>query len=462
MKKTFFLLSLVLSCTILVQCKLGEPYQRSEDLPVESYRFRTQEGISIANMPWWDLFGDQVLSDLIRTGVENNLDIKQAIARIDEAEAQLGVVRANLYPRVNYGADGSLGNSTIDGDKFDGSANVFGTISYQVDLWGRFRNLSDAALQEYLATEEAYRGITLVVVSNIAQAYLLLRDLDNRLLISEKTADTWRDNLAIVQARHNAGMISEVDLRQSEIQVQAALTSIQTFTRLRVQTENAISTLMGLPPMRIERGLPLEDQVFPPELPTGLPSELLDRRPDVLAAERRLEAQTARIGAAEALQYPSLNLNADLGAIFSGSTDLFFNLGAQLFGPIFNSNENKRQLEIEKARTEQLFFAYKNSYLTALKEVEDARIAVETYNKEFEARNQQVESATKALELSWVRYESGLTSYLEILDLQRSQFSSLLNASETLQLQLTSTVQLYQALGGGWQLLPEDEVIEEQ
>ena len=446
-------LPILLILLFFTQCKLGEPYQRSEDLPVESYRIESKAGESIANMPWWELFGDPVLTNLIDQGIQNNLDLNIAITRITEAEAQLGVVRANLYPRVNYGGDATLsGTSLEDGDAASGSGSAFGTVSYQVDLWGRLRNLNEAARQELLATEEAYRSLTLIITSNIAQAYLQLRDLDNRLIISERTAKTWQDNLDIVQARFNAGMVSEVDLRQSEIQVQEALTTIQTFTRLRIQTENGISTLLGLPPMKIERGQALQDQVFPPELPQGLPSELLDRRPDLLQAERRLEAQTIRIGATEALQYPTLNLNADLGASIANPSSLFYNLSAQVFGPIFNSQENKRKQEIEKARTEQLFFAYKNTYLNALREVEDARIAVDTYQKEFESRSQQVTSASAALKLSWVRYESGLTSYLEILDLQRSQFTSLLNASEALQLQLTSSVQLYQALGGGWQI----------
>ena len=404
-------------------------------------------------MPWWELFGDAVLTNLIDQGIQNNLDLNIAITRIAEAEAQLGVVRANLYPRVNYGGDATLSGTSLEGgDAASRSGSAFGTVSYQVDLWGRLRNLNEAARQELLATEEAYRSLTLIITSSIAQAYLQLRDLDNRLIISEQTAKTWQDNLDIVQARFNAGIVSEVDLRQGEIQVKEALTTIQTFTRLRIQTENVISTLLGLPPMEIERGQALQDQVFPPELPQGLPSELLDQRPDLLQAERRLEAQTLRIGAAEALQYPTLNLNADLGASMANPSSLFYNLSAQVFGPIFNSQENKRKLEIEKARTEQLFFAYKNTYINALREVEDARIAVDTYKKEFESRSQQVISASAALELSWVRYESGLTSYLEILDLQRSQFNSLLNASEALQLQLTSSVQLYQALGGGWQI----------
>ena len=196
----------------------------------------------------------------------------------------------------------------------------------------------------------------------------------------------------------------------------------------------------------------MEAQVFPPELPTGLPSKLLDRRPDLLTAERRLEAQTARIGATEALQYPQLTLTADLTASFANPTIMFGNLSAQIFGPLFNSGENKRKLEVEIQRTEQLLLTYENTFLNALREVEDAMIAVNTYKKEFESRMLQVNAASEALEMAWVRYENGVTSYLEILDLQRSEFSSYLNASETLQLQLTSSVQLYQALGGGWKI----------
>ena len=429
------------------QCKLGGSYQRSDDIATEQFRMDVSSGESVANMPWWELFEDTVLQNMIEQAIENNLDLQAAVSRIRQAEAQMGVVRANLYPRVNYGGDGTF---SAAGGSSDVTGSAFATASYTIDLWGRFRNLNDAALNDYLATEEAYRSLTLLIVSGIAQSYLVLRDLDNRLIISERTLVTWQENLDIVQARFNAGMISEVDLRQSMIQVQEAKTTIQTFTRLRVQTENAISILMGLPPQSIERGLPLQDQVFPPQMPTGLPSELLDRRPDLLVAERSLEAQVYRTGATEALQYPTLTLSADLGV--ASAADLFGNLSAQIFGPIFNSRENKQKLEIERERTEQLFLAYKNTYLNALGEVEDALIAVETYEKEFEARTEQVKAASAALELSWVRYESGLTSYLEILDLQRSEFSSLLKASEALQLQLSSSVQLYEALGGGWQV----------
>lgn len=438
-------------------CKLGEPYSRPDGLYPTSFRTASVSGESVANLPWWELFGDTVLQQLIKTGIHNNLDLNITLARIREAEAQLGIVRANLYPRINYGGDGSYTASSDDAMNNKATGAAFATVSYQVDLWGRYRNLTEAAFQEYLATEEAYRNLTLLIVSSIAQSYLLLRDLDNRLVISERTLETWQYNLDLVQARFNAGIVSEVDVKQSIIQVQGAITNIQTFTRLRAHTENGLSILMGLPPQNIERGVALEDQVFPPELPPGLPSDLLDRRPDILSAERSLEAQTARIGATEALQYPQLTLTADLTASFADPTILFGNLGAQLFGPLFNSRENKRKLEVEIQRTEQLLLVYQSTFLNAMREVEDAMIAVDTYKKEFEARMLQVEAASEALEMAWVRYENGVTSYLEILDLQRSEFSSYLNASETLQLQLNSSVQLYQALGGGWEI-PVDSV----
>ncbi|MCK5715555.1 MAG: efflux transporter outer membrane subunit [Nitrosomonadaceae bacterium] len=441
---------IMLAAVILVGCKLGSSYTRKQNMALDGYYNITSEGESVANMAWWELFGDTVLQELIILGLESNRDLRAAAARITEAEARLGIVRADLYPRINYNADGAITGAT--GDNSSSSASTTIGVSYQVDLWGRYRNLSEAAFQEYLATEEGYRNITIAIVSSIANGYLLLRDLDNRLIISEETAETWQDNLNITEARFHAGMVSEVDVKQSIIQVEEAKSSIQTFVRLRRQTQNGLSVLLGQSPKNIQRGLPLQEQLFPPALPTGLPSELLDRRPDLLAVERRLEAQTARIGAAEALKYPQLNLSASLGASFANPAVGFASLGAQIFGPIFNNEENKRKVEVEIARTEQLLNEYEGTFLNALREVEDALIAVDTYGKEFDSRIKQLDAASLALDMAWVRYESGLTSYLEILDLQRSQFSSKLKASEILQLQLTSSINLYKALGGGWQV----------
>jgi multidrug efflux system outer membrane protein len=208
--------------------------------------------------------------------------------------------------------------------------------------------------------------------------------------------------------------------------------------------------LLGLPPQDIARGLKLQEQVMPPELPVGLPSEILNRRPDIMQAENQLHAQSERIGAAEALKYPQLVLSANLGAQIANPSAAFTSLGAQLLGPLLNAKANRRRVDVEIARTEQLLNNYEEAYIVALREVEDAMVAVERYRNEHQIRQNQVDAAQTAVDLSWVRYENGVTNYLEILDLQRSAFSSQLEASQALQLQLTSTINLYKALGGGW------------
>jgi multidrug efflux system outer membrane protein len=433
----------------LSTCKLGPSYVR----PVQSLPNTYSQGFppdsSIANIPWWQLFNDTLLENIIRHTLENNKDLKSSLSRIKQARAVIGITRADLYPRVNYTAGGSSSYNTGSA-AFQNDYTALVDASYTLDVWGQVNRLSEAALQEYLATEEAYRALTIMLISETAIAYITLRDLDGRLLIAEKTVETWKANLEIVEARFKGGFVSEVDLNMASIQLLEAQTAIQTFTRLRKQIENAISVLMGMPPQSIPRGLPLHQQIFPPELPVGLPSELLDRRPDVLLAERQLNAQTERIGAAEALKYPSFTINANTGMSFTNPVAGFASLGAQILGPIFNSKANDYRIEIEKERTIELLNNYENSMLQALREVEDAMIAVNTYKNEVALRKEQVKSATDAVKLSWVRYDGGMTSYIEVLDLQRSSFSSELKASEALQLQLTSTIKLYQALGGGW------------
>ncbi len=437
----------VVIALLVSSCSVGPNFTKPVVDTPEAYRMEYSADTSFVNMAWWELFKDTVLQDIILTTLENNRDLKVAALRMQESELHMGIVRSNLYPQINYSAGGSFEAST-DGSSGDFSPGV--GLSYEIDLWGKFKRLNEAALQEYLATEEAYRAITIALISNAANYYLLLRDIDNRIVISEGMAKTWKSNLEIVKSKNKAGLVSGVNVDQAEIQVYEAIASISINERLRSQTENSLSILMGVPPQSIPRGTDLEDQVFPPELTVGVPSELLSRRPDIQQAERRLMAQSERIGVAEALRYPSLTLSADIGAAFTGSPAGFASLGAQLLGPIYNAKANKRRVEVEKNRTEQLLNSYEQTFLLAMGEVEDAMIAVEKYKELYETRVRQMESANSAVELSWIRYESGLTGYLEILDLQRSQFSSYLAASLALQHQLTSTVDLYKALGGGW------------
>jgi multidrug efflux system outer membrane protein len=459
MKIRFFIGCIFIGLVFLISvqgCKVGKDYERQEMPSMETFRQDFPKDSTISNIPWWELFQDSVLVGLIDSALINNQDIQIAISRMQEAALQIDVARADYYPLIGYNAYGSsLANSEVSGLNNQAGAGL--NVSYTVDLWQRIKTQNKIALQNYLASEEAFKSLNIVIVAAVADAYVTLRDADNRRVIAEKTAENFQANLEVMQARYNAGFISEVDLSQAKIQVSQAKTAIETFDRARGQIENAISTLTGTPPRSIPRGLTLFDQISLPEVPVGMPSELLDRRPDVLQAERNLQAQTLRIGVAEALKYPSLTLSLDMGAQFVDPSFLFADLGTQLLGPLFNAGKLQRNVEIEEARTQQLLLNYEATYLNALQEVEDAMIAVETYKNEYELRYEQMELATKASELAWVRYDGGLTSYLEVLNLQSSQFNSELKASEAFKNQLTSIIALYQALGGGWVVEPENE-----
>jgi len=320
-------LKVLLFAGLMYSCKMGPNYLRTSQPLPETYSQILPAYTVIVNTPWWELFGDTVLINLINEGLENNKQSKTALERIEEARLAHRIVRADLYPKINYGVGGSstasTGSSSISND-YKGVVDV----AYTFDIWGRVSRLEEAAVEEYLATEEAYRGLQLMLVSDIAGAYITLRDIDNRLLISEKTAETWKANLDIVTARQRAGFVSEVDLNMAKIQLLEAQTAIQSFTRLQRQMENAICLLLGKTPEPITRGLKLQEQLAVPEIPVGLPSYLLDRRPDVLEAERKLHAQTARIGAAEALRYPQFTISADLGMSFVNPVNGFAALGA--------------------------------------------------------------------------------------------------------------------------------------
>lgn len=440
----------------LFSCKVGEDYEREEQNLPETYRQYANTGTSIATIKWWELFKDPVLVDLINTALKENQNIKIAVTRLEESQIFFEISKAGFYPSVNYysGASSGINSETSD---FSNSIAAGVNVSYTVDLWQRIKSLNESARQEYLATEYAYRAVTISVISAVASAYISLRDLDNRLLISEKTAKNFKDNLDVMQARFDGGFVNEVDLTQSKIQLIEAEATVEVLLRSRVQLENGISVLMGSVPIDIPRGLALQEQITLPEVPTGIPSELISRRPDVLEAERRLEAQHLKIGAAEALQYPSLTVSLDMGASLLNPVTLFADLGAQLFGPIFNGGQIEKGIELEEKRTERLLYNYQLSYLSAIKEVEDAMIAQRTFNVEHALRKNQMELATTASQLAWVRYDGGLTSYLEVLSLQSSQFSAELKASAALQQELQSIIDLYTALGGGWEIISIEE-----
>ena len=455
-------LRVFLAPLFLAGCMLGPDYQRPElDVPA-AYRQPVEQGASFANMPWWELFGDPVLEELIRVALAENQDLGIATARIDEYRAILGITESDVYPQVNAagsasraeGSENVFPGNLVSGsvDNFRASADVF----WEVDLFGRLRRANEAARAQLLATEAARRAISISLVAEVADVYMQLRDLDARLSIAIRTRDARNDSLEIIQARFDKGTAPLLDVNQAQIQLAVAEAAVAASERAVAQTEHALSALLGRNPGPITRGRNLHDQLMPPSIPVGLPSELLQRRPDVLAAEAELAAQTARIGVAEAARWPSLSLTGSLGLESAELSDLtesgstFWGLGGSILAPIFNAGANKARVEAELARTEQALLAYEQTAQRAFREVEDSLVAVRTYRAEHAARELQVAAARSAATLSRARYDGGVTSYLEVLDVERSQFNAELSESQTLGNYIRSVIQLYKALGGGW------------
>ncbi len=445
-------------------CLLGPDYEAPRLEAPASYPQPATTGASIANLPWWEVYQDPVLQELVRIAIAENQDLGIAIWRIEEARARYGVTRADQFPSFTYGADASRTNPSNQfapgtvGPRDDFQLGL--GVSWEVDLWGKYRRLSEAARADLLSEEENRRAVTISLVAEVARQYLLLRSLDAELLISQQTLAARQDSTRLIGERFRGGIVSELDLRQAEIEEAEAAAAVTQFQRGIAKTENAISFLLGRNPQAIPRGRELSEEPLPVEVPAGLPSELLQRRPDVLAAAAQLHAQTARIGVAEALRWPSLGLTAAGGLESPDLSDLltsnasFWNLGANLFGPLFEFGKNKQRVEVEKARTEQLLLGYEKVAHNAFREVADALAAIRTLKDESAIRRGQVASAAVAAKLSRARYDGGVTSYLEVLDTERSLFQAQLRSTETLRLQFEAVIDLYLALGGGWS--PED------
>ena len=453
----FLLLGLLLP--LVVSCALTPDYERPElDVP-EKYVAPAPGGESVANLDWWQLFQDEQLQLLIRTALDENKDLGIALSRIEEARLTVTAVRANQFPFLNLG--GFFGREKQSRELFPGADSddrfrVTGDLTYQVDLWGQYSRATEAARADLLATESAYRTVTISLVSEVANTYLLLRDLDERLKVSERTLKTRLDSLVIIQARFDKGTVPELDVYQAQIEVAVAETAIASFQRQIVQTENALRILLGRNPGPVTRGDSLASQTFPPAVPTGLPSELLQRRPDVVQAEANLMAATATVGVAEALRYPSISLTGSFGAESTDLSDLnsgdaeTWGFGANLFAPIFNSGQLREQSEAARERAKQAMLVYEGTLQQSFREVEDALVGVRTYNVENLAQTRRAVAARNAARLSRARYDGGVVDYLEVLDTERTLFNAELAQSETLQLYYNAIVRLYGALGGGW------------
>ncbi|MFN0241627.1 MAG: efflux transporter outer membrane subunit [Planctomycetota bacterium] len=446
-------------------CKLGPKYARPEVPVPESWReLGTAEQESLANTPWWELFNDPPLLELISVALNENKDLKVAVERIEEARAFYGFSRADLYPKVNVSASASRVRASELGipafpsgtDNEDSLYSVGGSVFWELDFFGRIRSANEAELAIVYATEQARRAVVLTLVADVARVYVELRDIDQRLAISRRTVESRAQYVALAKDRFEGGVTSELDWRQAEAELHRTTSLMQDFERQVAQKENELSALLGRNPGPIVRGESLPAIAVPPAVPAGLPSALLERRPDVRAAEEQLVSSNARIGEAKALLYPSIALTGAFGWESTELNELFdspaqsWSIGANLLQPIFNAGQNRSRVEVAESQQRQALYGYERTVLLAFREVEDSLVGLRQSGLRRASEGARVAAERKVLDLAELRYRGGVAAYLEVLDAQRSLFDAELDETSATRDELVNVIQLYKALGGGW------------
>jgi multidrug efflux system outer membrane protein len=474
MRKSPIVLGIVLiGAAFLSACTVGPNYQRPA-VPAPS-RFRAPEGspttaepTSLGDLKWFDVFKDEKLQELERTALEQNYDIREAVARVDAASAQLGIRRSDQLPGVGAGADIATVRLSRNGQtplpiSFVRSQNrTFGgaaldLLSYEIDIWGKLRRSTEAARANLLGAEENRKAVMTTLVSEVASAYFSLRELDYQLDISRRTLSTRQESLELIKNRQAGGVATLLDLRQGEQLVYTASETIPALEQQIEQTENQISLLLGKNPGEVLRGRSLTEQEMPPDVPAGLPSALLERRPDIRAAEQNLIAANAEIGVARAAYFPQISLSGFLGGqgtqlsgLFAGPSAVW-NFTPQVTQPIYIGGRLKSEVKLSQAQRDSALIQYEKTIQTAFAEVSNALIA---HQRVRESRVQQellVAALQDRTRLAYVRYRGGVDTLLNALDSDRDLFQAELALSQIRLNELNSVVQLYKALGGGWQ-----------
>jgi outer membrane protein, multidrug efflux system len=468
MKKLAKIVTLMIIVS-LTGCAMGPDFKKPVVKTPHNFRFSDSESKEVVNLKWWELFDDPVLYSLVVTALNDNKDAMIAASRIEEARATLGFTKADQYPRLDLEGGAKIGNFTgvSRSSTTDKSAYIAPVLSWEIDFWGKYRRSTEAAISELMASEYSLRTVQISLISEVVSTYFLLLDYHQRLKISKQTLDSRLYSLDIIQKRFDKGIIPEIDLNQAQIQKEIAAGAIPLYQRLIANTENALSILMGKFPGEIKTGDDLNQHAVPPDIPGGIPSSILERRPDIAEAMYVLQAQTARIGVAQALRFPSITLTGLFGVasaeLSSISTDGdIWSVGGGLFGPLFDFKKNLQRVEIEKERTQQALYRYENSVLFAFREVSDALNDIQTYKKQISTVERKFKAAKNAGALSKMRYDKGVTSYLEVLDTERTLFDVGLELSELKQQFYNAYVGLYKALGGGWLTKAEMEQAQHQ
>ena len=423
---------------------------------------------SIADLQWFTVFHDEQLQALIRTALEHNYDLRDAVARVEEARGNLGVTRSNQYP--NFGAGGSVeinrlsrdGATPIPAQLLPSQNRNFGSaalelLSFEIDIWGKLRRATEAARANLLSADENRKAVVTTLVSDVATAYLTLRELDYTLEISQRTLQTREESLTLTRSRQSGGVSTQLDLRQAEQLVYTAAETIPTIQQQIEQTENQITLLLGDYPRTVARGRSLTEQDLAPEVPVGLPSSLLERRPDIRVAEQDLIAANAEIGVARAAYFPTLSLSGALGGASTQLSSLFsgphstWSLVPQVTQPIFTAGRIKSGVRIAEAERERALIHYEKTIQTAFTEVSDALIAHQRVRESREKQVALVAALQDRLRLAYLRYRGGVDTQLNALDADRDLFQAELDLARIRLDEILTVVQLYKALGGGWQ-----------
>ena len=442
-------------------CMVGPDYVRPTIDTPAAWRLSDESARDLANSRWWQQFDDPVLDELVETALRENKDLRIATARIEEFAGRYGIVRAPLFPQIGatYEPAKQRGSPTTlsrETTVFDSYQAVL-TASWEIDIWGRIRRQSEAARAQLLASEDGRRAVILSLVGSVASAYVNLRDLDRQLEIAKATANSRGESYEIFKLRYSGGIISLLELSQNQSQYEEAVATIPVLEKAIAQQENGLSVLLGRNPGPIVRGRNI-DQLTLPAVPAGLPSDLLERRPDLQQAEQNLIAANALIGAAKAAYFPTISLTGLFGVSSDNLSSLFdaqskiWRYAAPISLPIFTGGALAGQVQVAEAQQQQALFAYQKAIQQAFAEVNDALVDQDRTRAQLQSQKRQVDALVQYAATARLRYENGYTSYIEVVDAESRLFNAQLQYTQTQQTQFQAMINLYKAMGGGWVL----------
>ncbi len=461
--RRFAFVSLVSLLALSAGCAVGPDYRRPGiDVP-DAFRFSEGEAREAANGAWWTQFGDPVLDSLIDNALAGNKDVQIAAANVEQAAAILTQTRAPLFPQAGYGAEASRNRASESGSPLlysyvknpSTDLSVFASASWEIDLWGRVRRLSEAARAELLATGEARRGVILSLVSSVASGYLQLRGLDEQLSIARRTLATYGESVRLFELQHKYGQVSRMTVEQARTRYETAAAAIPAIEAQIAQTEIALSLLLGRNPGAIPRGRPL-GEISLPAVPAAIPSRVLERRPDIARSEQELVAANARIGAARALYFPSISLTGAFGYASPELSDLFkgpsrtWSYGGSVTGPIFTAGAISGQVRQAEAARKAALLSYESSIQNAFADVENSLVARAKTDEQVKAQERLVSAAREYTRLAQMQYDGGYAPYMTVIQAQEQLFPAELDYARYRASLFSSFVAIYKALGGGW------------